>query len=63
MGAAIRTVGSNPTLSVKARYCLDEFPQGGEVFRFEFKNPFTGKTVERTRVFIPSRVYDNRYQP
>ena len=46
---------------VKARYRLDEFPQGGEVFRFEFKNPFTGRSVERTRVFIPSRVYDNKY--
>jgi hypothetical protein len=46
---------------VKARYRLDEYPQGMELFRFEFKNPFTGKTVERTRVFIPSRVSDNRY--
>jgi Phage terminase large subunit len=46
---------------VKARYRLDEFPEGGEVFRFSFTNPYTKKTVERTRVFIPSRVFDNKY--
>jgi hypothetical protein len=46
---------------VKHRYRLDEYPQGGKVFRFEFKNPFTKTTVKRTRVFIPSKVSDNRF--
>lgn len=46
---------------VKARYRLDEYPKGMEVFRFEFVNPFTKKIVEKTRVFIPSLVVDNRY--
>ena len=32
-----------------------------ELFRFEWKNPFTGNTVERTRLFIPSKVSDNKY--
>jgi hypothetical protein len=32
-----------------------------ELFKFEWKNPFTGKIVERTRIFIPSKVSDNRY--
>lgn len=46
---------------VRARYRLGEYPNGMEVFRFSFKNPFTGNTIEKTRVFIPSRVTDNRY--
>src|SRR5262245_2188350 len=46
---------------VKARYRLDEYPQGMELFKFEWKSPFTGKIVERTRIFIPSKVSDNRY--
>jgi Terminase large subunit, T4likevirus-type, N-terminal len=46
---------------VKARYCLDSHPQGMEVFRFNWKNPFTGKTIEKTRIFIPSKVSDNAY--
>jgi hypothetical protein len=46
---------------VKARYRLGEFRLGFEVFRFQFTNPFTGSKIEKTRVFVPSRVTDNRY--
>lgn len=46
---------------VKKRYRLDKFPRGFEIFRFEFINPFTKKAVTKTRVFIPSRVSDNKY--
>ncbi len=46
---------------VKARYKLDTHPQGLEVFRTEFVNPFTKAKVEKTRIFIPSRVTDNRF--
>lgn len=46
---------------VKARYKLDEYPNGLEVFRFEFINPFTKGKIEKTRVFIPSRVSDNKF--
>jgi hypothetical protein len=46
---------------VKARYRLDSHPQGLEVFRFSFVNPFTKKAVEKTRIFIPSRITDNKF--
>jgi hypothetical protein len=46
---------------VKARYKLDIHPKGMEVFRTEFVNPFTNKKIEKTRVFIPSKVNDNKY--
>lgn len=46
---------------VKARYKLDIHPKGMEIFRFEFTNPFTKKKIEKTRVFIPSRVNDNKF--
>jgi hypothetical protein len=46
---------------VKARYRLDTHPQGMEVFEFEFENPFTKRKIVKRRVFIPSRVVDNRY--
>lgn len=46
---------------VKARYRLDTHPKGYEPFTFEFTNPFTGKKVSKTRVFIPSRVTDNQF--
>lgn len=46
---------------VKARYRLDTHPHGMEVFRFEYTNPFTKKKIEKTRVFIPSKVVDNKY--
>ncbi len=46
---------------VKARYRL-----GGQINKiveqeFEFENPFTKKKTTKRRVFIPSRVSDNRY--
>lgn len=46
---------------VKARYRLDIHPKGMEIFRFEFENPFTKKRIEKTRVFIPSKVNDNKF--
>lgn len=46
---------------VKSRYHLDTHPKGMEIFRFEFENPFTKRKIEKTRVFIPSRVSDNKY--
>lgn len=46
---------------VKERYRLDIHPMGMEVFKFEFVNPFTKRKIEKTRVFIPSRVNDNKY--
>lgn len=46
---------------VKARYRLDSHPDGFKLFTFEFKNPFTGRKITRNRIFIPSRVDDNRY--
>jgi hypothetical protein len=32
-----------------------------ELFRFKWTNPFTGSEVEKTRLFIPSKVTDNKY--
>lgn len=46
---------------VKARYRLDVNPQGFIPYQTEFTNPFTGKKITKTRVFIPSRVTDNKY--
>ncbi len=46
---------------VKARYRLGTHPQGFEVFTSEFVNPFTKRKVEKTRVFIPSKVSDNKF--
>jgi len=46
---------------VKARYRLDRHPQGFELFESEFTNPFTKKKVTKTRMFIPSKVTDNRF--
>jgi len=45
---------------VKARY-IDPAPLGWEIITSEFTNPFDGKTVKRDRVYIPSRLHDNRY--
>lgn len=45
---------------VKARY-IDPAPLGWQRIKSEFKNPFTGETVSRERVYIPSRLNDNRY--
>lgn len=46
---------------VKQRYQLDRYPGGYQLFKFEFTNPFTRQTIEKTRIFIPSRVTDNRF--
>ncbi len=46
---------------VKARYRLDAHPNGFELFETEFVNPFTKKKLKKTRMFIPSRVTDNRF--
>jgi hypothetical protein len=46
---------------VRARYRLDEYPNGLEIFRYEFTNPFTRNKIEKTRVFIPSKVSDNKF--
>lgn len=46
---------------VKARYKLDEYPNGFQLFRHEFINPFTKNKVEKTRIFIPSKVSDNSF--
>lgn len=46
---------------VKKRYHLDTQPRGFELFETEFINPFTKKKLKKTRMFIPSKVSDNRY--
>lgn len=46
---------------VKARYSLDTHPLGFELFKFEFVNPFTKARIEKTRMFIPSKVTDNKF--
>lgn len=45
---------------VKARY-IDPAPSGYQILRESFTNPFSGKSVEAERVFIPSRLDDNRF--
>ena len=45
---------------VKARY-IDPAPLGWEIVTSEFANPFNGQKVTRDRVYIPSRLDDNRY--
>ncbi len=45
---------------VKARY-ITPAPFGNEVLFEEFENPFTGEKVIRDRVFIPSKLSDNKY--
>ena len=45
---------------VKARY-IDPAPSGWKRIKSEFINPFTGETVSRERVYIPSRLADNTY--
>lgn len=45
---------------VKARY-IDPAPKGWEVIATEFEDPFTGRIVKRERVYIPSRLSDNRF--
>jgi hypothetical protein len=45
---------------IKRRY-IDPAPRGMKVLKNKFKNPFTGEEVYLDRVFIPSRVTDNKY--
>lgn len=45
---------------VKARY-IDPAPAGMTILQEPFRNPWTGDVVNRDRVFIPSRLTDNRY--
>jgi len=45
---------------VKTRY-IDPAPGGWKRIVDTFKNPWTGEKVERDRIYIPSRVTDNRY--
>lgn len=45
---------------VKARY-IDPAPAGFQIIKTTFRNPFNGKTMERERVYIPSRVTDNSF--
>jgi hypothetical protein len=46
---------------VKSRYRLDTHPHGFELFESEFVNPFTKKKLKKTRMFIPSKVTDNKF--
>lgn len=45
---------------VKARY-IDPAPKGWAVIGSEYRNPWTGEMVRRDRIYIPSRLQDNRY--
>jgi hypothetical protein len=46
---------------VKGRYKLDTHPRGFELFETEFVNPFTKQKIIKKRIFIPSKVSDNKY--
>lgn len=45
---------------IKARY-IDPAPEGLRIIEEPFVNPYTGRTIVRDRVYIPSRVYHNRH--
>jgi hypothetical protein len=45
---------------VKSRY-IDAAPKGWVVTKHHYTNPFTGQTITRDRVYIPSRVTDNKF--
>lgn len=47
-------------LWIRARY-IDPAPKGLKILSDKFDNPFTGETREIERVYIPSRVVDNKY--
>lgn len=44
---------------IKARY-IDDHPSGWRVKTYEFDNPITGGKVYRDRIYIPSRLKDNK---
>src|SRR6187455_42525 len=46
---------------VKARYDLTGRPEKPIIRHFEFTNPFTKTKLTKTRVFIPSKVKDNKF--
>lgn len=46
---------------VKARYKLTGVVKETIRQDFEFENPFTRRKVQKTRIFIPSKVSDNKY--
>lgn len=52
--------GGSGHTAVKARY-IDPAPEGYKIIKEEFKNPFTGEVTIRDRVFIPSKVSENKY--
>ena len=45
---------------VKARY-IDPNPAGWEIQKFTYENPWTRETIEQDRVFIPSKLRDNKF--
>jgi hypothetical protein len=45
---------------VKARY-IDPNPAGWEIQKFTYENPWTRETIEQDRVFIPSKLQDNKF--
>ena len=45
---------------VKARY-IDPNPAGWEIRKFTYENPWTRETIEQDRVFIPSKLQDNKF--
>lgn len=45
---------------VRARY-IDPAPLGWKTIKETFQNPWTNETVTRERVYIPSKLQDNRY--
>ena len=45
---------------VKARY-IDQAPLGWKVTQTKYKNPWTQEEITRDRVFIPSKLQDNRF--
>jgi hypothetical protein len=47
-------------LWIKQRY-VDPAPLGLKILHTLWENPFTGEKITRSRVFIPSKVTDNKY--
>lgn len=52
--------GGHSHHEVKQRY-IDPAPQGMVPLPTELRNPWTGEKITRERIFIPSKVTDNRY--
>lgn len=49
-------------LHCKERYRLhDAIPKGYEFFNTVFENPWTKEKISKSRIFIPSRLSDNKY--